>query len=62
MDSNLLLFNKEKASLTRDFFVMAYPEEPLSKNNRCSGCFCLQGLWNILLSKKALAFEAKLDT
>ena len=25
--------------------------KPLRKNNRCSGCFCLQGLRNILLSK-----------
>ena len=36
-------------------------KEVLSKNNRCSGCFCLQTLWNILLSLAVKAAAAKLD-
>jgi len=31
---------------------MAYPEEALSKNNRCSGYFYLQALCNILMSEE----------
>ena len=27
----------------------------LSKNNRCSGCFCLQNLCNILMSKESVS-------
>ena len=27
----------------------------LSKNNRCSGCFCLQNLCNILMSKESMS-------
>jgi hypothetical protein len=29
--------------------------EALSKNNRSSGCFCLQALWNILASKESVS-------
>ena len=29
--------------------------EALSKNNRSSGCFCLQALWNILASEESVS-------
>ena len=31
----------------------------LSKNNRCSGCFCLQNLCNILMSKESASDRGK---
>ncbi len=36
-------------------FAKRGPGEALSKNNRCSGCFYLQALWNILASKESVS-------
>ena len=34
--------------------------EALSKNNRSSGCFCLQALWTILASQESVSNRSEL--
>ena len=44
----------KKTSLAGGFF-MARTAGRSIKNNRCSGCFCLQNLCNILMSKESVS-------
>ena len=60
----MVLKKKQKTVLTPSFAfldVCNWRRGTLSKNNRCSGCFCLQVLGNILTNQGSEATAESLD-